>query len=171
MTIFDTILIVIIAGFGFYGLFFGLIRMIGNIVGILAGTFVASHYYEWFSQYTSWASFGSVNTSKIISFIILLTITSAIVGIIFYIVEKIFNLISIIPFVKSINRLTGLVFGLLLGSLLVGLLIFFASRYSIITSFFGQVLVDSRIAPLLARFVNILSPLMPDALKALQSLI
>ena len=45
MIIFDAILLIILAGFVFYGLFFGLIKTLGSLAGVIVGAFIASHFY------------------------------------------------------------------------------------------------------------------------------
>jgi len=171
MTILDTILLVILAGFVFYGLFFGLIRTIGSLAGVVVGAWLASRFYL---QVFDWAQdlfFGYNNLGKVLTFIILFTIINRLVGFIFSLLDKTFNIISIIPFLKTINRLAGAVLGFLLGGLVLGLILYVAARYSFIDSLFGNWLADSQLAPFLVRFAKILTPLLPEMLKKLQSLI
>lgn len=169
--IIDVIIILFLAGFVFYGLFFGFIKMIGYLVGLIAGSWVASHFYLIFYQWFKWLFFGYENVGKVISFIIVLVIVSRLVGIGFYLIEKIFNVISIIPFVKGINKILGAVFGLIEGTFTFGLIIYVASRYAFVDTFLGKQLSTSVISPLLMKLVNILTPLFPEALKMLKSII
>jgi len=171
MTILDAILLIILAGFVFYGLFFGLIRTLGSLVGIVAGAWLASHFYL---QIFSWAEdlfFGYDNLGKVLTFIILFTIINRLVGFAFSLLDKTFNIISIIPFLKTINRLAGAIFGFLEGALVLGLILYVASRYAFIEHWFGGWLVNSEIAPFLLQFVEFLKPLLPEILKRLKSLI
>ncbi len=171
MTIFDTILLVILAGFVFYGLFFGLIRTLGSLVGVVVGAWLASHYYLTIFDWTQDLFFGHDNLGKVIIFIVLFIVVNRLTGFGFALLEKTFNIISIIPFLKTINRLAGAVFGFLEGALVLGLILYVASRYTFIGHWFGKWLVNSEIAPFLLKFVNILLPLLPEVLKKLQSLI
>ena len=70
-----------------------------------------------------------------------------------------------------INNLAGALLGFLEGSLFLGLIIFVASRYAIIGNFFGDQLSTSIISPLLLKIVNLILPILPEALKALKSII
>ncbi|MFA4942809.1 MAG: CvpA family protein [Patescibacteria group bacterium] len=169
--IIDVILLLFLAGFIFYGLFFGFIKMVGYLAGLIIGTWVASHFYLIFYEWFKWLFFGYENAGKIISFILVLTIVSRLVGMGFYVIEKLFNVISIIPFLKGINKIVGAVFGLIEGTFTFGLIIYVASRYTFIDSFLGHQLSASKIAPFLMKMVNILTPLFPEALRMLKSII
>ena len=74
MTIFDTILIVFLAGFVFYGLFFGLIRTFGAFTGIFVGAWLASRFYLIVFAWVEGLCFGYNNLGKVIVFIILFTL-------------------------------------------------------------------------------------------------
>ena len=103
--------------------------------------------------------------------IILFVLITTIVGFAFVLIEKIFDLISIIPFTKLINQLLGGALGLLEGSLTLGLILFVAARYAWIGGLFGKQLVDSQVAPWLIKVATIVMPFLPDTLKALKSII
>ncbi|MEI7620062.1 MAG: CvpA family protein [Candidatus Falkowbacteria bacterium] len=169
--IIDVIIILFLAGFVFYGLFFGFIKMVGYLAGLIIGSWIASHFYLIFYEWFKWLFFGYENAGKIISFILVLTIVSRLVGIGFYLIEKIFNVLSIIPFLKSFNKIAGAIFGFIEGTFTFGLIIYVASRYTLIDSFLGKQLSVSVISPFLMKLVNILTPLFPEALKVLKSIV
>lgn len=171
MSVFDTILLIALAGFVFYGLFFGLIRTFGTFVGIFVGAFLASRLYIPVSEWIEGYFFGYPNLGKVIVFLILFTLINRLVCFGFYLIEKAFNLISIIPFLKTINRLAGAALGFVVGNLFIGLLIYVASRYAILDHWFGKWLVDSEVAPFMLKFTSIVVPLLPEMLKKLQGLI
>jgi uncharacterized membrane protein required for colicin V production len=76
MFIFDIILLIILAGFVFYGFFFGLIRAVGMLAGLLVGAWIASRYYlSVFSWVDQWWP-GNPNIGKIICFIICFSVNS-----------------------------------------------------------------------------------------------
>lgn len=171
MSIFDVILLIILSGFVFYGLFFGLIRTLGTFAGVIVGAFLASRFYLPVSEWAEGIFFGYNNLGKVLVFIILFSLINRLVCFGFYLLDKAFHIISIIPFLKTFNRLGGAVLGFLTGSLFLGLIIYVASRYSIIESLFGEWLVNSQVAPFLMKSANLLLPLLPEMLKKLQSLI
>lgn len=171
LTILDAVLLIVLAGFVFYGLFFGLIKMVGNLLGIIIGAFLASHYYL---QVFSWAEsffMGYDNLGKVATFLILFGLANRLVGIIFSIIDSAFNLISIIPFLKTINRFAGAVLGFLVGALIIGLILYVTSRYAILGHLVGNIIAGSKLAPFLVKSVNVLTPLFPEAFKMLESVI
>ncbi len=173
MSIFDLVLAIILVITTFGGLRKGLIRSLGHIVGLIIGAYVASHFYkiflEWGSSWTWVAEHQAV--SNILAFIILFIVATQAINLIFFLIEKLFNLLAFIPGSKYINNILGAVLGLLEGALFLGLIIFVASRYAIIGNFFGNNIANSLIAPWLLKVVNIVLPILPEALKGLTSII
>lgn len=171
MSYFDIALLVVLAGFVFNGLAKGMIRLLGQIVGLIIGAYVSSRFYltfyEWGESMVDWGE----GTEKFLSFVILFILTTSLIGFVFIMIEKVFNLISIIPFTKLINRLLGGALGLVEGALTLGLLLYVASRYAWIGGVFGSHLADSQVSPWLIKVANIIVPVLPDALRALQSII
>lgn len=171
MSYFDIGLLVILLIFVGNGLAKGLIKLLGQVVGLIIASYVASHFYltfyEWGKDIVNWGE----GTEKFLSFLIVFILISSIVGIVFMIIEKVFNLISIIPFTKTINRLLGGALGLLEGSLSLGLILFVAARYAWIGGLFGSQLVTSKVAPWLINVANIVMPFLPETLKTLKSII
>jgi membrane protein required for colicin V production len=171
MSIFDVILVIILSGFVFYGLFFGLIRTFGTFLGVIVGAVIASRFYLPIASWLEPFFFGYNNLGKVIVFILVFSLVNRLVGFAFYLLDRAFNILSIIPFLKTINRLGGLALGFLTGSLALGLVLYVASKYSILESFFGHWLQNSEVAPFLIKFASLLLPLLPEFLKKLQSLI
>ena len=177
MSTFDIVLIIIVGLFMVNGLFKGLIKLLGNIAGLIVGAYVSSHFYlnfyalalKW-HWLANWAS-SHENFAKILAFIILFALVTRLTALLFLIIEKIFNFIAVIPGSKYINNLLGAALGLLEGALSVGLIIYVISRYTLVTNFFGAQLTDSVVSPLLLKVVNIILPILPEALKALKAII
>jgi uncharacterized membrane protein required for colicin V production len=171
MAIFDVVLLLVWSGFVFYGLFFGFIRMVGNFVGLLVGAYFASHLYLSVFEIVGEIFNGYDAPGKIAIFLFLFGIFSKLTSIGVVIVEKIFNIIAIIPFLKTFNRLLGAILGLLVGGLTIGLILYLSSKYFILESLVGNLLATSQIAPALIIFGKILSPLLPETIKAMKSLV
>ncbi len=170
-SIFDVILIVLLSGFIFYGLFFGFIRVIGGIAGVIIGAILASRFFLLIYPYVQDLFMGHDNLGHIITFIFTFFIIRKIVVLFFAILDKIFNIISIIPFLTTFNRILGAIFGLFEGTLIIGIILFVSSRYTIVEHWFGEWLVESIIAPWLIEASSILLPILPEALKVLKALI
>lgn len=149
-----------------FGFWFGFIHTLGALFSTVVGTFISSHYYEpvanWVWQMTS----GNENLVKVIVFIVLFIIANRLVGFMFWLVEKVFNVLKIIPFLSTINRLLGAIFGLTEGVLVVGLILFFISKFPFSDWILGSIL-KSNVASYLIGVSSILWPLMPAALKSI----
>ncbi|MFA5023827.1 MAG: CvpA family protein [Patescibacteria group bacterium] len=171
MSIFDISLIIILGGFTLSGLFKGLIRLLGHLVGLIIGAYIASHFYLLFFSWWQGIFNGHDNIGKVASFIVLFIVATRLIDLAFYLIEKFFNFLAFIPGSKYINNLLGALLGFLEGALFLGLIIFVASRYSLIGNFFGSQLTNSQIAPFLLKIVKIILPILPEALKALKAII
>lgn len=171
MSIFDVVLLISLAGFVFYGIFFGLIRTFGTFAGVLVGAFLASRFYLPISDWLNSFFFGYGNLGKVVVFILLFSLFNRLTGFAFYLLDRAFNIISIIPFLKTFNRLGGAILGFITGSLILGLILYVASKYAIVGYWFGDNLVNSKVAPFLLKVANFLLPLLPEVLKKIQSLI
>ncbi|MBD3359935.1 MAG: hypothetical protein GF365_04490 [Candidatus Buchananbacteria bacterium] len=169
MTIFDVILLIILGGFILFGLWFGLIHTLGAIVGTFAGAFFAGLWYDelgvWLTQI-----FGHPNLMKIFAFIFIFIIVNRLIGFAFYILDRIFRFLSIIPFLKTINRILGAVLGFFEGILVIGLALFMISRFPV-SEWFTAVLQASKLAPWFLKTSSILQWMLPELLRQLQSVI
>src|SRR3989339_493832 len=147
MPYFDIGLIIIIGIFGLIGLAFGLVQTLGSLLGMILGVFIAARYYEvgaeWITSFTGWGG----NFPKVLIFIV-----------------------TRLPFISSINRLLGLVFGVLEGAIGLGIILYFVARFPLGETFMGA-LGASRIVPILVHMAGVLMPLVPEGLRILQSTI
>lgn len=159
MPILDIILLVILAGFIFYGLFFGLIRTLGSLVGVVAGLWLTIIFYLTVFDWLKNLFFGHELAGKIITFIVLFTVINRLICFIFAVIDRTFDLLSVIPFLKTINRLAGAVLGFIEGGLVLGLALLFITQ-----SPFGGWLAASKVAPFLISFAQAITPLLPGLL-------
>lgn len=168
MAFFDIVLIIIISGFALFGLWFGLVHTLGSLVGTVLGVFLASRYYEpvalWIINATGW----SQNYVKVIIFTLTFLIITRLVGFVFWLIEKVLSIITKLPFIRGLDRLFGLVFGILEGAIVIGISLFFIARFPISAAFMES-LGKSQLAPPLVKLASVLLPLLPDALRLLHS--
>ena len=164
----DIILLSIIVAFGLVGFFFGFIHTLGSLLGTVLGVYLASRYYSvmagWLMSVTGWQG----NTTKVVMFIIAFFLITRLVGIVFFFIEKIFNVLKFLPFVKTFNRFIGLILGLSEGIVTIGFAIFFIERFPLSAGIMSH-LANSVIAPYSSGIVSILWPLLPEAFRLLQS--
>ncbi len=170
MSIFDIVLLVIIGSFGLFGLWFGFVHTLGSLVGTVMGAYLASRYYEpvanWLIHTTGWGD----NFSRVLVFIIVFIIINRLVGLIFWIIDKILSIITRLPFISSLNRMLGLVLGLFEGVLTLGLIFYFIERFPLSDKIMGYA-AGSAVLPFVIPVASVLVPLLPEAIRMLKSTI
>jgi uncharacterized membrane protein required for colicin V production len=169
LSIFDLVLAGILIGFAVTGFSAGLIKKLGQIIGLIIGTWLASHYYLTIYSWLKWLFFGQENLGKIICFILIIVLASRLIGLLFWFLDKVFNFIAIIPFLKSINKISGAILGLIEGLMFLGLIFYIVSRYTPLSTFASKLITGSQITPWLFKVADLLDPLFPTALKLLKS--
>ncbi len=159
----DIVLLVIVGAFVLFGLFFGLIHTLGSLIGAVIGIAIASRFVAPAAETFSFLV-GDGSGGKIIVFIILFLLVSRLVGLVFWILEKVFGFVSIVPFAKSINRLLGGIFGFIEGVIVVGVILFYAMQVlpedTLLT-----LLEGSAVANYLVAAVSALQVLFPESLR------
>jgi len=168
MGVIDIIILIIIGGFALFGLWFGLVQTVGSLIGMVFGVFLATRYYEpaaaLLSRITGWEG----NLSRVIMFVIAFLIINRLVGFAFWIVNKFLKIFTSMPFVRSLDRMLGLAFGVVEGLFTVGMIIYFIERFPLSERFMFY-LAQSELAPIMVGAVGILLPLAPEALKLIES--
>lgn len=167
MSYFDIALLVILISFVANGLHKGLIRLLGQVVGLIIASYVASNFYltfyQWGGDLVNW----SEGVEKFISFLILFILVTSIIGAVFIVIEKLFNLVSIIPFTKLINRLLGGAVGFLEGALSLGLILLVAANFHLLNSYLSV----SKVSPWLIKIAEAIMPFLPKIFDGLKSVI
>lgn len=168
MSTIDIIFLIAIGGFTLFGLWFGLIHTLGSLVGTILGAIIAGNYYEPVAERADFIFGDHDNLARLVCFLIIFIIVNRLVGFIFHLIGKVFDLITKLPFLNAINRLAGAILGFLEGVLVVGMFVYMAARYPLI-EWFNTALVTSQIAPWALKIGKILVPLLPEFIKQLQS--
>lgn len=165
---FDLALVIIIGGFALFGLWFGFVHTLGSLLGTVFGAFFASRYYEplsvWLMKLTGWQG----NTTKVVAFILAFIVISRLIGFAFWLVDRLLSVITRLPFISSLNHLLGLALGFVEGLLTIGLVIYFIERFPVAPQYM-QMLANSKIAPEASKLAHVFIPLLPEALKLLNS--
>ncbi len=174
----DVILLIILGGFVLYGLWFGLIHALGGLMGIVVGTLIATRLYGPVAAWAISLFGGSENLMRLLAFALIFILVTRLVGLVFYLLldvnckkqqvfyleEKIFKFISVIPFLKTINRLAGAILGLIEGLFLIGGIIY-VMAFLPMTGRIQQILQSSRVANYLVKTYQVMSPLLPKTLR------
>ncbi|OGY48834.1 MAG: hypothetical protein A2663_00005 [Candidatus Buchananbacteria bacterium RIFCSPHIGHO2_01_FULL_46_12] len=164
LTIFDLILILVLFLFIAIGFVSGLIQGIGAIVGVFLGAWAAVWFYEPLGVWLTPILLGHGTIAKIVAFLLIFGVVNRLVGLLFYIVDKFFGLISIIPFLKTINRILGAILGFIEGILAISFVLFFITKLGI-SVWLNGIIAASKVASWLIGLAAILTPLLPKILK------
>ncbi len=168
MSFIDIIILVILALFIWKGIKLGLIEAIGGIIGLFVGIYLAGLYYDEAAEMLEDLLFSSQVLATILGFLLVFILVNRGVALIFWIIDKIFHIIAIIPGLKSLNHLLGGVFGLLEGIIFIGIIIYVLSFFPLTESLSASV-QKSRFAGIMETVGKISEPFIPQSLKNWQN--
>ncbi len=158
----DIIILGTILLFGILGFRTGLIHALGALAGTILGIYLAGHYYEALAikliQFTDW----NPNFAKVLVFVLLFFIINRLIGVAFWIAGKLFSIVAAVPFLHLIDESLGAVLGVLEGLILVGIAIFFITKFPPNSTVMSG-LDKSKSAPHVVSFSKFLWPLLPDS--------
>ncbi len=160
-TLVDVIIIVIVAGFAILGFFMGLISSIGTLIGIVLGTWAASSYFLALANFVTPYILGHDGIAKTISFMFIFIVANRLISLLFWFINKAFNLVSIIPFLKPINRFGGALLGLFEGLIVTGTAVFIMAKFITNIEWLTQALNGSKVAHFLVLITQFLSNFIP----------
>jgi len=143
----------------------GFLETLGSILGIIVAVILASRFYP---LVASW--FGGSDLANVIAFILLFSLSVKIVTLAFWLIGKIFKIVTVLPFVSSFNRLLGLVLGAVEGIFIMSVILHFLLKYPLNDWLIGQ-MAASVVAQTLLRIGNVFIPLFPEALKQIKSVL
>lgn len=170
MSWFDLLLILVLAGYVWGGFWSGLIQTVGGLVGLLFGSIIATRLYipvgDWVAPWVG----NNVITAKIIAFILLFLLITRIIAGVFWIINRFFHLIAILPGLKFLNKLGGAAVGFIEGALFLGVVLQFAVRLPLPEGASNAV-DGSSLAHFFMAVAAFLVPLFPAALKESQKVI
>lgn len=125
MSAIDILILIIIAIFVWKGVRLGLIEAVGGLVGLFVGAYAAGRYYEAVAEAFSGALFNSPVFARVIAFILIFIAVNRAIALVFWILDKAFNIIAFIPFLKTFNRLLGGALGLVEALIFIAVLTIF----------------------------------------------
>src|SRR3989344_2613209 len=159
----DIIILIIIALFVIKGIKLGLIEAVGGIIGLFVGAYMAGLYYDEVADMLINLLFGSQILANVLGFLLVFIIVNRVIALLFWIIDKVFHVIAIIPFLKTFNRLLGGLFGLIEGLIFVGIVVFFLSLIPF-TGGLQEAVAKSRFAPVMETVGRIADPFIPDTI-------
>jgi membrane protein required for colicin V production len=164
MPLVDLVLVIIVGAFVLFGLFFGFVHTLGSLVGSVLGIVLATRLLEPAVDKFSFFFNNNESVASVVIFIILFVLISKLIGLVFWILGKVFGILSWIPFAKTINRLLGAVLGFMEGVIVVGVIIYFALKF-LPDSTVSAWLNDSSVANYLLAVMSALQALFPESLR------
>lgn len=160
VSVIDVVILLVIFAFTIAGFIFGFIHTLGALVGTVLATFVASRVVGPVSALFG----GGRDIAAVAIFVIVFLIISRLVGLIFWLIDRVFKVISVIPFTKSVNRILGSGLGLLEGIIVVGAVIYVASAV-LPEAWFHRVVEPSILALPILEVFSIFAGLLPELLR------
>jgi uncharacterized membrane protein required for colicin V production len=127
-------LLLIIAVLGFIGTGYkdGFVHTVGRLVGAVIG-FVLARSFS-ISAASILAGILPSGWARFVAFAIIFIIVTEIVGFIFKLADGAFKILSIIPFLKTINNILGAILGIFEGIVLVGGTIWVLTNFNLVPS-------------------------------------
>lgn len=169
-TLVDVILIIVLFGFIAGGFALGLIRAVGAIVGLVLGTWVAGHYFQPVAAWLTPILMGHDIAASIIAFLLIFIVVNRLVVLVFHLLDRVFHLIAIIPFLKSLNRLGGMILGAAEGLLTIGIVLYIIAKFAPDSGFVLNDLNNSQVAHWLVASAQWLTTLLPTAFNQIKTI-
>jgi uncharacterized membrane protein required for colicin V production len=149
----DIILIILLLGFVGQGWKDGFVFTAGRVVGAVLGFILARTWslsIAFIFQILlpeGWARF--------VAFVVVFVVVNRLVGWVFKLAEAAFKIISIIPFLKSINNLLGAILGIFEGFIILGGIIWVIENFDIWAQLNAWI-AGSHIAPFISHVFQLL---------------
>lgn len=165
----DIVLSVMMLGFAIGGLAQGFVKSVGKIIGFFAGLWLAAHYFGPFADWLSPIIGNHPGLAKVIAFIVIFAVAS---GIISLIVKAISKGIGVIPFLKPLDHLAGLILGAVEGILVMGLLVWLGLTFLPGVTWLYDALSSSSVAQWLAGVMDYFGKwILPEIWQRITSII
>lgn len=153
MLLTNILLAVLVIGFIGAGMKDGFIETLGRLVGAVLG-FLAAR--AWSLPVASFlGAFVPLGWSRLIAFIVIFLVITRLVGFGFQLVDGAFRILSVLPFLKSINSLLGAALGFIEGLILVGGVIYLVTTFKLIP-WLSTLFASSVVAAWILKTFNIL---------------
>jgi len=169
-TLVDVILIVILLIFVIVGFLLGLIQGVGALIGLAAGVWVAGQYYLPVGNFLTPIFLGHALAAKIVAFFLIFILINRLVGLVFWLIDKAYNVIAIIPFLKSINKIAGAILGLVEGVLFLGITLYVIAKFAPDIALVKENINGSQVAHWVVAVATYFNDLLPSAITQIKSI-
>ncbi len=134
MLLIDYIIIIFILGLALLGMRRGFLLSLGSVVSVIFGFILAFRFYPTLSNY-----WGSSNTVNIISFLFIFSLSAKLISLCFWLLGKVFQLITVLPFISSIDKLLGFFIGFIKAVVIAIVLLTFFTQFPFNDWLFTQI--------------------------------
>lgn len=165
MPIIDIVLLCLVGAFVFFGLFFGFIHTLGSFIGSIAGIGISLYALGPLVEKFGFL-FGSEGLAEVVIFIIAYLLVSRLVGVVFWVLDRFFDLFTWIPFTSFLNRLLGGILGFLEGLVIIGVVVYIANIY-LPEGVIRTALDESWAAGYLVTTLSVLVGFLPEHIQAM----
>lgn len=148
MLIVSLVLIFLLLGFVGSGFKDGFIHTLGRLVGAVIG-FVLARTWS-ISGAAILSLFMPYGWARFIAFIVIYMVITRLVGLLFKLADGAFQILSIIPFLKTINSFLGACVGLIEGILILGGVMWIVNNFSLVPSLI-PLLASSTVAQMIQK--------------------
>jgi membrane protein required for colicin V production len=162
--ILNTILFVIVCIFIANGFFQGLIHMLGSLLGLVIGVFLASRYNAALGSWLAGATGWNKSVMAIVAFVLTILVITRLFGYVVHFLEKTFHIMKI-PLIGLANRLAGAFFGFFEGIFVVGATLIVINSMTFVGA--DKLIGASTVAVSLIASSKILLPLLPKTISDL----
>lgn len=120
MILADIILVIFLLGFIWNGWRRGAIATLGHLVGIVVAFLVARTSYLFVASLAGSLLPGTSAWGRTVSFILIFLLVNQLCRFLFSLLDAVFNILTIIPFLSTINKLLGALLGIAVGITFIG---------------------------------------------------
>jgi len=129
MYLLNIIIIFFLSAFAWLGWRGGLVRALGALVGVGMGILAASQLYEPAAGFVGLLLFGHYGLAGALCFILIFVVTMRLSSFIFQKMDKWLNISERWPVLKKFNHLGGILFGLVQGAFILGMVLSVIIKY------------------------------------------
>ncbi len=170
----DFVIIIVLVCFLIIGLMRGLIRQVGSIAVFFVALWLAHTFQDTLALYIipslkDW-KFLAQPLAKSIGFFAIFFVGSFLLNLLVRLADKVFNSFATIGFIKATNRIGGALVGLAEGLLLVSVILYVLSFFAPSFADMQKWMKESKTMPLFAKTVYLIKPLLPDLAMVQKSL-
>jgi len=142
----------------------GLIHVLGSLIGMIVGAYIALHYSldiaKWFAKVSG---FDIQQLGKWVMFLVVFIVISQLIGFLFWLGERAFGFMVRLPFISSINHLLGGLLAFFEGAFLIGLALYYAKFLPV--PGLDAAMAVSKFTPWFIKISQIFLPLVPEFIK------